>query len=522
VTDGYGTGGCTDGAIESLERARDIFTRFQLPDEHGAVTSLQAQILHDGGRYKEAVEKMDIVRGGLDVDVDVDVAAGEGGEEGRSQSLWSISLLQAKSHWYAGGFEVAEGLAGEAYALFRTIEMNRDETVDSEEGKPSITSTHGTTPGLRMGCSMNALALSKLAALDISDERLMGLYRRNHNDTTTDTNDITSDTDRSWSNTLRESDEIEDMLGMASRVLTEDYRSMKETATTHDATNSINTTSTTVVKLALAGAASYCNQGVAQLFYLTAKRRLMGRSLSTDSAMYTWTTAIEVLDDLDLYLDTTSSHHDDNHDRQHFIAMAKSIRARVYCNMSWTILFFDSSTTNIDINDNDDNATKQMPINEDRLKDASEHAGSALKLYEALSADDASKSSAVKPSMGRALGLVASCYARAGSSVTAEGLFQTAIDYCAGGGDGDGDRSGCSMARMDARSCLLCYSELCQNWENRGVDAKKNAGRALEMDRSLRREDTGGNDGTREGNGDGWQGKSAIYSGLWFFSIGDF
>lgn len=110
----------------------------------------------------------------------------------------------------------------------------------------------------------------------------------------------------------------------------------------------------------------------------------MGRSLSTDSVMYTWTSVVEVLADLDLYLDTTSSYDNDNHDHQYLMMLAKSVRASVYCNMTWTIWFFDSSTTDIDDND----AAKQMPIKEDRLKDASEYFIQFS--LEAMNADDLS------------------------------------------------------------------------------------------------------------------------------------
>lgn len=87
------------------------------------------------------------------------------GKERWLQSLWNVLLLQAKSYWYGGGFEVAEGLTGKAYALFRSIIINRDKTVGSKEGKPFIPSGYAMMAGLRMGCSMNAIAFSKLATL---------------------------------------------------------------------------------------------------------------------------------------------------------------------------------------------------------------------------------------------------------------------------------------------------------------------------------------------------------------------
>lgn len=443
-----------------------------------------------------------------------DDSDGKEGDERRLRRLWNIIQLQAKSKWYEGSFDVAEGLAVEASDL-----------------APHITDGDGSggLVGLRQGCSMNALALSKLAALDIRDERVMGLYR----DDDDDNNDDNNDDDQYWSKTLRESDEIKDLLGMASRVMSNDYHSMKQN-NAHSTTNNNNTdtnnndidTHSTTVKLALASAALYCNQGVAELFFLTAKHRLMGEIVSTDPAMHTWREAINVLDDLDQFLDNDDDDDDDHqqkvrHHHRHGLALAKFIRARVYCNMAWSILYFHSSVIGINEPRDEGGMMKPVPIKEDQLKIASEYAGSALKLYEALSIDDLSSSlSVIKPSMGRALGLVASCYAKAGASVTAEGLFQSSIDNCIGSsGSSSSSSSNSPLTGLDARSCLLHYSDLCKNWENRGVDAKKNADRTLEMDRSLQRVD---GDSNKDNNGNGWRGKSDIYSGLWFFSIGDF
>ena len=72
-----------------------------------------------------------------------------------------------KSYWYDCDFKSAEEAAGTAYALFRRIEMGRgDETVSGK----NETETAATTAGLRMGCSMNALALFKLGLMDIRDD----------------------------------------------------------------------------------------------------------------------------------------------------------------------------------------------------------------------------------------------------------------------------------------------------------------------------------------------------------------
>jgi len=516
--------------MDHLDRASAIFTQFNLPNEQDVITSLQAQILHDGGRYSEAVGKISLLRERAATATVGGVGASEEEDKDKERRLWKLNTLiqlQAKSQWYRGLFDSAEELAVEASDLAPQITMD-----DGDGGDDDENGVEELLVVLRQGCSINALALSKLAALDIRDERVVKLYQDDGDDDTNASSDPTTeedDTTRDWSKILRASDELKDMLGMASHVMKQttvhnSNINSNNSKTTDTTTTRINKNST-VVKLALASAASYCNQGIAEVLSLTAKRRLMGKSVSTDSAMHIWREAITVLDDLDQFLDddgsSSLSNNDDNTDddrrkarhHQHGLALAKSIRARVYCNMTWSILFFDSSVIGIDEPSDGDGdgggVIKSMPINADQLKIASEYAGSALKLYEALLADDPS-SLVIKPSMGRALCLVASCYAKAGSSVTAEGLFQSSLDNCI-----DSSNNNNPLTKLDARSGLLHYAKLCQNWENRDADAKKNADRTLEMDRSLQSIDD-------DCNGNGWQGKSGIYSGLWFFSIGDF
>jgi len=511
--------------MDHLDRASAIFTQFNLPNEQDVITSLQAQILHDGGRYSDAVGKMSLLR--------ERAGASEEEEEEKERRLWNlytIIQLQAKSQWYGGLFDAAEELAVEASDLAPQITMDGDGG-GGENGEW----------GLRQGCSVNALALSKLAALDIREERVVKLHQDDAEPVGSTTGTTEEEDTRDWSKILRESDELKDMLDRASYAMFNEYSFMKRTTNVHNNNNNSNssnikdTTTTrlpknsTTVKLALASAASYCNQGIAELFCLTAKRHLMGQIVSTDPAMHIWREAITVLDDLDQFLEddssSLSSNNDDTDDndrrkakhQQHGLALAKSIRARVYCNMAWSILFFDSSVIGIDEpSDGGGRVIKSMPIKPDQLKIASEYAGSALKLYEALLADDpsAAKLLVIKPSIGRALSLVASCYAKTGSSVTAEGLFQSSIDNCIASSSNSSP-----LTKLDARSGLLHYAELCQNWENRDADAKKNADRTLEMDRSLQSID---DDSNTHCHGNGWQGKSGIYSGLWFFSVGDF
>ena len=162
------------------------------------------------------------------------------------------------------------------------------------------------------------------------------------------------------------------------------------------------------------------------------------------------------------------------------------------------------------------NKVQQQPLKEDELKIASEYAGSALKLYDEIMVivDGTNNETTLKPIMGRALGLVASCYARAGSAVTAEGLLQSAFDLYKKGDNNDSqsihsqNQNDCPMYQIDSRSIFFYYSSLCRNWDKRSADAKQNEENALDINNNILNEK--------------WKGTSAIYSGLWFFTISDF
>ena len=79
--------------LNDLDRARDILARFRFPDEEGAVSLLQAQILHDEGRYDEAIEKIEVMmRNGT-------TTGGEADEDERTlQRSWTVWSLRAKPY----------------------------------------------------------------------------------------------------------------------------------------------------------------------------------------------------------------------------------------------------------------------------------------------------------------------------------------------------------------------------------------------------------------------------------------
>ena len=146
------------------------------------------------------------------------------------------------------------------------------------------------------------------------------------------------------------------------------------------------------------------------------------------------------------------------------------LRGRIYNNMATTLL--------LEEHEDDD----------EMLKLASEYSRDALKTYET----GATLSETEKRNgLGLALGLVASCYVRADAAVTAEGLFQTAIDT-----------SGVEpMTKIAQREAYRSYSALCAKWDNRQADTERLERKSVEISDTL---------------ADAWKDKPAIMSGLVF------
>jgi tetratricopeptide (TPR) repeat protein len=229
-----------------------------------------------------------------------------------------------------------------------------------------------------------------------------------------------------------------------------------------------------IVPLGLATATSYINQGVAEIMNVLIKSQCIKSYVSCDHAMQAWRDALNILDEI-AKLDAALS------EKQKLLM--KIIQVQAYSNMAWTLLFSSSYVSK---------DTKSLK--ESTLKTASEYAGSALKIASAL-VDDNIDNIAVQNALGRSLSLVASCYARAGSAVTAEGLLQTAMEKL--------KQDLNPMYSLNARSAHISYFKLCSNWEKRNADADKSKIKALDLDQSLGK----------------WKGASSIYSGYSFITI---
>jgi hypothetical protein len=110
---------------------------------------------------------------------------------------------------------------------------------------------------------------------------------------------------------------------------------------------------------------------------------------------------------------------------------------------------------------------------ESLLKLASEYSRKALSVYEKIESNMSDQERGA--GLGRALSLTASCYAMADAMVTAEGLFQSAIEM-------PGADPPTKLARRDA---FLSYASLCKQWDKRQSDAERLESQGKEINDSL-------------------------------------
>ncbi len=444
--------------LDGLERASQIFQHVG-DAEHKAVVLLKATLLSQCCRYNESIQALNTIIGGINSgDIGHDEAPQK--YESENERFIILSCL-LKMHWYSGSFE-----KGVEYANI------------INDMAPSQTSS----ASLKQGCAMNALALSQLLTLGrLKDVDIHRIEARRG-----EIGDQQSQEEYSWQDVM----DILSTLKLSSRTLENAYRSTPSYPTY----SSIES-----VQLALASASSYCNQGVVDLICNIMQNRSnlsngsMEYTIPFDSAMKTWRDGLNILEDLEKKSQNGSPL------KEHHTFICKSMMARLYCNMAWAIIFTPSYISN---------ELKAQPIKEDQLKIASEYSSLSLKLCDevvALCTDNGmtDMETSFRPLMGRALGLVASCYARAGSAVTAEGLLQSAM-----GSLNMDKKNECPLTYIDSRSVLLYYSSLCSNWEKREADAKKHEEFALNVNNQYLSES--------------FRGLSAIYSGLWLFVISDF
>lgn len=205
-------------------------------------------------------------------------------------------------------------------------------------------------------------------------------------------------------------------------------------------------------------AAAHGNSGAAEAAYALFLEEINDVSVPMDAALRSWFQGMQHLKEkVPAHLEMSSN----------------TLEANLQNNLAWGVLNYETDRS-------------------DRLEKASDYA------KQALSAHDGDGGANVW-GMRRVLSTVADCYHQAGSAVTAEGLFQTAIDRK--------NLPPHPSVLLELQDSLKSYAKLCENWEKREGDAKRLQDQAMEIENQLP---------------DGWKGKSGIYSSLWFWTPSDF
>ncbi len=404
--------------VECLKRASEIFHQFNPNGEEvKAILILKSQAFSEMGSYTDSTKVLDSL---LKMKL-------------TEEQYYDVSLAKVKMLWFDGSFEDASGSANELCNF-----------------APQMASRNVQ---LYQGLALNALAICRLSFLDLKDVHMMYIRKSKGKDKCPSYS----------SKQLQEAEDAKAMMKMASAILRNSF--LEESSGGNPMKHH---------QLGLAAAASFINQGTAELMRTIIKSQLVGMNLPYDQALISYREAMNILDkfDEDIVEHRTSFH-----------------RALAYSNMAWTILFA-SSYMNKELG--------SEKLSEEDLRLASTYAGEALKIHDAMIKNNSEGLGNEYHSMGRALSLVASCYARTGSAVTAEGLLHSAMDYCG--------TSSNPLCILDSRSSVLNYSQLCSKWENRGADREVNESLATNIDAELPL---------------AWRGKSSLYSGMCFTSMGD-
>ena len=198
-------------------------------------------------------------------------------------------------------------------------------------------------------------------------------------------------------------------------------------------------------------AAAHLNMGIAEAVYAETVSKHNNIDVPLDGAMRSWKQGLTTLKK-----------------GSHVSPIRTILQARLQTNMAWGML--------------------QMTRERDHIQRASEFANEALPLYDKLKRETMNKEG-----LGRTLSLLATCYHKSDSAVTAQGLFQSAVDQLANS----------PLQKLERRDAFIRYADLCRDWEKRDRDADKFQQQADDLDASLP---------------DGWKGKSAIHGSLWFWT----
>lgn len=480
-------------AQTNVQRSRDIFQT--LPDLHAATHLLEASLLSHTGKYEEAIDA--IIRYQ---------------HFSRNQDHVSLQFVKAKLLFHSGKFshalseyeDMLEFMEGEVER-----QMKRKQNQSKKDGSDTL-------PVINGAAALTGVGLTKFMV---------------HNTSLSENDHIDNTTQR----------EIVDAIQTATEMLLESRKDALGSAI-H---------SGLALDLGLAAAISLTNFGVVN-------RLLSGKP---NRAINCWKQGLEVLDQI-LHDSMNSATIIPKYKFQ----CMESLRARLYCNIACVLLQLDGRLQD----------RNEMPkIDEETLKEASEMAKKALEIYDGMlnfpngaSNEESVRADADNLSLNytddskewdqllkenpnlleeedsveaeeydqtacplwldyhraesaRALGFVACCYYHAGAAVTAEGLFQSAMDasssyplgQCLKSGTNRIGLKGVSLSSPNlgliARDVRLEYALMCDKWDKRKSDADNLRYGASRIE--------------REGALMGFGGSvSGLISSLWLFSPLDF
>lgn len=435
-----------DEAITNTKRAGEILLG-SMPDMYRATLLLEADLQALCGRYSlaNAMLLRHSRHGGSDIGTDVKT---------------SLQFIQAKMHLNVGEFSYA---LSEFEDIFEVIERNVERQTRQMERSNGDTNEEPVSV-IRAAAALTGVGLSKLLMLS-----------------------NTNDYEVSFSSECMEA------LEAATEILIEARSGALESREHVSA----------AVNLGVAASISLTNLGAAHLI-----KDEKDHNLAIDC----WTKALETLDTI-LPNAMTSAVVS-----MHKFQIMEGIRARAHCNIAWAMLGIDAGNKARD------------DLSEDQLKEATRHAKLALDVYDELIngskrlrgeaptdpddnsgrdseeweqvfADHTSEMSPESASIAlsphwklyhraesaRALGLLAQCYAANGMAVTAEGLFQSALDASLTNpfgasvmqrqeGKGEMHQMSSPSIGLVARDVRLWYAALCSSW-----DGKSRKGDALRL-----------------------------------------
>eukprot|EP00815_Leptocylindrus_aporus_P006163 CAMPEP_0116060656 /NCGR_PEP_ID=MMETSP0322-20121206/6555_1 /TAXON_ID=163516 /ORGANISM="Leptocylindrus danicus var. apora, Strain B651" /LENGTH=431 /DNA_ID=CAMNT_0003545337 /DNA_START=214 /DNA_END=1507 /DNA_ORIENTATION=+ len=202
-----------------------------------------------------------------------------------------------------------------------------------------------------------------------------------------------------------------------------------------------------------------------------------------DINVKSWKVALSLLDSLPLSLDIKKDREESNDASLpvdcYYTDLINLLRARIHLNMAYTYMTM--------IQKSPDKGNEEI-----WLQRSFDSAGKALRVYEIL----VLRYPRLRTSLARVLGVLASCYKIGGSAVTAEGLFQSAIDKL----DGDALKGSNPFSLVDKHGILLRSAILYEDWENREGDSLRFRSSASEVLSQLP---------------EAWRSAPELVSGLW-------